>query len=143
MSPNGPPHASVVDRLTLVFVRALGERALVRVRHPWIAFDESEPEPDVAVVPMGNYFEQHPDSAYLVIEVAESSLDYDRDTKGPLYASSGVDEYWIVDVAARAIEVHTHPEGGRFTLVRRVLSGETVTPRAFPDLAVRVQDLFG
>ncbi len=92
---------------------------------------------------MGNYFEQHPDSAYLVIEVAESSLDYDRDTKGPLYASSGVDEYWIVDVAARAIEVHTHPEGGRFTLVRRLLSDETATPRAFPGLAVRVQDLFG
>lgn len=143
MSPIGPPHASIVDRLTRVLVRALGERALVRIQQPLLAFDESEPEPDVAVVREGSYFERHPDSAYLVIEVAETSLDYDRDTKGPLYAASNVDEYWVVDVAARAIELYTDAEGGRFTRVRRVVAGGTATPQAFPDLVVEVEKLFG
>lgn len=143
MSPIGPPHASVVDRLTRLFVSLLGERALVRIQQPLLAFDESEPEPDVAVVPEGSYFERHPDSAYLVVEVAETSLEYDRDTKGPLYAASNVDEYWVVDVAARAIELYTDADGGRFTRVRRVVAGATATPRAFPELVVEVEKLFG
>lgn len=142
MSPIGPPHASVVDRLTRLFVRALGERARVRIQQPLIAFDESEPEPDMAVVPEGSYVERHPDSAFLVVEVAETSLDYDRDTKGPLYAASHVDEYWVVDVAARAVELYTDAEGGRFTRVRRVVSGSTATPLAFPDVVVDVAQLF-
>lgn len=62
-SPIGPPHAGVVDRLNRLFVSLLGERALVRIQQPLLAFDESEPEPDVAVVREGSYFDRHPDSA--------------------------------------------------------------------------------
>jgi hypothetical protein len=80
---------------------------------PFAASNESEPEPDVAIVPSGNYVDRHPDRALLIIEVAESSPAYDRETKAPIYAASGVPEYWIVDVAGRAVEVHAGSDGQR------------------------------
>src|SRR5205823_4427328 len=96
----------------------LAGRARVHPQLTFIAADESEPEPDIAIVPEGSHAKEHPDRAYLLIEVAESSLDYDRETKGPLYATSRVDEYWIVDVAGRAVELYARSVAGdaRFTL---------------------------
>ncbi|MEZ4224855.1 MAG: Uma2 family endonuclease [Polyangiaceae bacterium] len=141
MSPIGPPHASVVDRLTRLLVLGIGERALVRIQQPFLAYDESEPEPDVAVVPESSYSERHPDAALLMIEVAETSLDYDRDIKGPLYAASGVQEYWIVDVASRAIEMFSEGDGTRFNRVRRIASGG-IGPAAFPDVIIDIAQLF-
>src|SRR6202142_4152630 len=123
-SPIGPSHASVVDRLVELLVPPLVGRARVRVQQPFAASDESEPEPDIAVVPSGSYSERHPDRAMLIIEVAESSLEYDRETKGPLYAACGVAEYWIVDVGDRVIDVCTEPSGGRYASVRRARAGE-------------------
>jgi Uma2 family endonuclease len=73
--------------------------------------------------------------------VAETSLAYDRETKGPLYAASGVAEYWLVDVAGRAVEVYGNPEAGRYAQVRRALPGESVSPAAFPDLGIAVNDM--
>ena len=142
MSPIGPPHSSVVDRLTRLLVRALDPRALVRIQQPFLANDESEPEPDVAVVPDGIYAEAHPDHAFLIIEVAESSLDYDRETKGPLYAASGVGEYWIVDVAARAIEVYSCPVNGRYRSLRTIDREGSVAIDAFADVTIKVSTLF-
>ena len=92
MSPIGPPHSDSVDELTEKLVTALVGRARVRIQHPFLAADESEPEPDVAVVPLGDYLTAHPDRAYLVIEVADSSLRKDRYVKAPLYAISNVEE---------------------------------------------------
>lgn len=142
MSPIGPSHADAVDRLTELFVIALSGRARVRVQQPFVAIDESEPEPDVAVVPLGPYAKAHPDRAHLLVEVAESSLDYDRETKGALYASSGVPEYWIVDVVARAVDVHTAPEGERYTSVVRFTEADAIRLSAFTDVEVSVARLF-
>src|SRR5207244_9482086 len=133
-TPIGPPHAEVVDRLGAIFVRGLGDRARVRIQQPYLADDESEPEPDVAIVADRSYADAHPSAAFLIVEVAESSLKYDRETKAPLYAASGVAEYWIVDVAGRAIEVHGSPAGGRYATVRRAGAGEQVSPAGFPDV---------
>lgn len=138
MPPIGPPHATVVSRLNRILVPALLERADVRIQQPLYARDESEPEPDVAVVALGDYSNRHPDCALLVIEVAESSLEFDRDSKGPLYAASNVSEYWIVDIAGRAVEVYGGPGGGRYALLRRAVPGDTIRPAAFPDLAIAV-----
>ncbi len=102
---------------------------------------ESGPEPDVSIVREDSYADHRPDSAYLVVEVAERSLEYDRETKPPLQAASCVDEYWIVDVAARAIEIHAAPDGARFTRVRRVVGSEAASPAAFPYVIVRVDAL--
>jgi len=77
-----------------------------------------------------------------VIEVALSSLNKDRNVKAPLYAASGFPEYWIVDVAGQAIEVHATPAGGAYATVTRHTPGETLRPAAFPDVAVQVADVF-
>lgn len=142
MSPIGPAHADPVDLLTEVLVLALAGRARVRVQQPLLAADDSEPEPDVAVVPLRRHAREHPHEAYLVVEVADSSLLYDRETKVPLYAASGVPEVWIVDVGARAIEVYTGLTGGRYADVTRHELGEVVRPKAFPEVEVAVSEVF-
>jgi Uma2 family endonuclease len=142
MAPIGPPHANVVDILTELLVIKLAGRAKVRIQQPLLGWDESEPEPDVAVVPARSYAERHPDEAFLVIEVAESSLDYDRATKAPLYARSGVQEYWIVDVSGRAVIVHREASPEGYATVTRMAEGESVSPSRFPDLQVAIATLF-
>lgn len=143
MPPIGPSHAEVVDRLAAVFIGTLGSRARVRIQQPYLAHDESEPEPDVAVVASRSYAEEHPRVAMLVIEVDETSHRYDRDTKGPLYAASDVAEYWIVDLSAQRVEISSHPENGRFTQQRTATMDDTVSPLAFPDVRVAVRELLG
>jgi Uma2 family endonuclease len=142
MAAIGPRHADPVDLLNRTFVRGLGDRGVVRVQHPFIAADESEPQPDLALVPARRYADHHPHEAFLIVEVADASLNHDRETKGPLYAASGVPEYWIVDIKARCVEVHDELVAGRYGRTRRVSSAETLAPAAFPDLVLRVGDRF-
>jgi Uma2 family endonuclease len=143
MAPIGPAHQSAIDRLTELFVLGMAGRARVRVQGPFVGEDESEPEPDVAVVPVGDYRDDHPAEAFLVVEVASSSFAFDRDTKGPLYAQSRVREYWIVDLVERCVWVHRAPSANGYAQVERVSPGATVSPEAFPDVAVAVADLVG
>ena len=142
MPPIGPNHADPVDVLTRVFVRGVGDRAVVRVQHPFAASDESEPQPDIALVPPGRYNKRHPESAFLLVEVAATSLKHDRETKAPLYAASGIPEYWIVDLNAREVEVYDQPAAGRYGRTRSFPIGTTIAPAAFPDVAVSVNELF-
>lgn len=118
------------------------ERSVVRVQQPFAASDESEPEPDIALVPPGRYAKAHPARAFLIIEVAQTSLDYDRETKAPLYADTGVPEYRIVDVTGRVLEVHDEVRDGRYQRVRSFTGDATLAPAAFPDAGLRVSDLF-
>ncbi|MEM1033969.1 MAG: Uma2 family endonuclease [Myxococcota bacterium] len=136
MSPQGVPHAGPIEVLTEMFVPPLVGRARVRVQLPLVAPDESEPEPDLAVVPIvEDPHRAHPEWAHLVVEVARTSQAYDRDTKGPLYAEMGVPEYWLVDVAARAVERFLEPVSGRYRRVEILTTG-TLSPLAFPDVTI-------
>jgi len=139
-APIGPSHASPVDLLTEILVPRLLGRARVRIQHPFLAADESEPEPDLAVVPLGDYLTAHPDRAYLLIEVADSSLRKDRHVKAPLYATSRVDEYWLVNLAEKIVEVYRAPSVNGWAEITRHGREATITPLAFPDLAVRIAD---
>jgi Uma2 family endonuclease len=141
MSPIGPPHSSGVQKLTLLLVTALAGRATVRVQSPFAALDTSEPEPDVAVVPLGDYDTEHPHEAHLLIEVAESSLTRDRGLKQRIYASASVPEYWIVNVPQRCIEVFRVPRGSAYVSVERVPHSGSVAIGRFPDVVVRVADV--
>jgi Uma2 family endonuclease len=141
MPPMGPRHADAASKIAELLILQLRDRARVRTQLP-IASESSEPEPDVAVVPRADYSKHHPERAFLAVEVADSSLRFDRDTKAPLYAASHVDEYWIVDVAGRAIEVYTQPENGRYASMRRAVVGDRVSPAAFSDVVVDVAALF-
>jgi len=143
MSPRGEPHVFSITRLTKLLVRALGDRAEVRVQAPFAASDVSEPEPDLAIVAPADYLDEHPRHALLLIEVADSSLEDDRRIKGPLYAAAGVPEYWIVDVAAGVLEVHRQPaaHGAGYGSVTRYARGAIVGVPGFDDVLVPVSEI--
>lgn len=142
MSPHGPDHDTTIERLTELLVVALRGRARVRIQSSFAASDTSEPEPDVAVVPIADYRRAHPNVAQLIVEVAGSSIIRDRGSKANVYAASGVREYWVVNLAERTIEVRTDPSAEGYCSVRIVRSHESITPIAFPDLVVAIADLF-
>jgi len=142
MSPNDPEHANPIQVLTGLLVRALTERAIVRVQLPVVALGESEPEPDLAIVPLGNYRTAHPSTVHCIIEVARRSLSKDRNVKAPLYARSNFPEYWIVNVPEQVIEVFRDPRDGAYRETTRHGVDETLSLHTFPDVAVRVSDVF-
>lgn len=142
MSPIGPPHAATVDQLTELLVLALAGRALVRVQGSFAAGELSQPEPDLCVLPLGDYRAAHPQRAHLIVEVADSSLSYDRGQKAALYAESGVPEYWVVNLVERVVEVHRAPTAGRYAAVRVAAASERVALLEFPDVEIAVADLF-
>lgn len=142
MSPSGSRHAEAVARLLRILVTSVGDRAVTRAQSPLAIADDSEPEPDLALVPPGDYSDAHPREALLVVEVADTSLDYDRLDKARLYAEAGAKEYWIVNLADDAIEVHRGArEDGRWTEIAIAGAGESVVPVAFPDIIVGVDDI--
>lgn len=141
MTPAGARDADVVGRLMMLLVPALVGRALVRVRSPLAISDESEPEPDVAVVAIADYQREHPRQALLVVEVAEASLRKDLGVKATLYARAQVTEYWVVDLSTRTIRRHIAPTDRGYTQVTTFGPGEVLRPAAFPDLAVPVDDV--
>jgi Uma2 family endonuclease len=143
MSPQTAPHADVIQALTQLLLPPLVGRASVRARLPYAASDDSLPEPDFAIVAPVRHRTAHPDRAFLLIEVADSSLSLDRQEKAELYARAGVPEYWVVNVAARIIERHSEPADGVYARLTPFRRGETIQPLAFPDVAVGVDDVFG
>lgn len=141
MSPQGTRHAATLQRLNTKLVPPLVGRADVRVQLPLAVSAESLPEPDVAVVASGDYDRAHPTTAFLVVEVAESSLNKDRLVKAALYAGAAIQEYWIVDLPAGMIEVHTEPVSGRYTRQTPVRLGATIRLQAFPDVELQIADI--
>jgi Uma2 family endonuclease len=144
MSPQGARHAAAVQKLNYLLMAALGrlEQAVIRVQSPLALGGDSEPEPDLAAVPPGSYKDDHPTAAFLVIEVAESSLSEDRVVKGALYAENGLPEYWMVDTARERVEVHSDIVGGAYTRVTPHGHGETISSFALAGLRVAVDDIF-
>jgi Uma2 family endonuclease len=141
MSPIGSEHADVVTRLTELLIQQLGGRATVRPGLPLALGELSEPQPDLAVVPRGRYAADHPASAHLVVEVSDSSLRKDRDSKALIYAAASIPEYWIVNLVDRQVEVLSRPADQGY-LDRRVLGrAEQLTSTELPELSVRVGDL--
>lgn len=138
----GPEHAGVCARLTRLLVEGIpaGEGE-VRVGNPLAASDWSEPEPDFFVTtPSSAYRAAHPDHATLVIEVAQTSRPRDFGLKASVYASAGVPDYWVVDLARRAIVVHRDPQGSAFASVIAHSDG-VLTPLHHPGATVDVRDL--
>ena len=145
MSPIGPEHMGVVNQVAQILIRQLEQRAIVSIQGP-IALDEfSEPQPDLALLVQRDDFYKHslprPADVALVIEVADSSLAYDRTIKMPLYARAGIPEAWIVNLIDRWIEVYRDPSAAGYTTLLKILSGKSIAPQAFEDVVVVVDDL--
>lgn len=146
MLPLGPPQGSLIARLTKFFMRRLPEDLDCRVQLPIVADDHSEPEPDIAIVRGrdDDYKHAHPiaSDVALLIEVAHSSLEFDLGRKVRLYASSGIAEYWVVDVEDKSIHVHRSPTGNRYADITVFSAGENIAPLAAPSCQLDVDWLF-
>jgi Uma2 family endonuclease len=141
MSPIGVKHATVVTELDRRLHRACPAGLVVRCQQPLICADDSEPEPDLAVVPFDPAPTTHPTRALLVIEVADRSRDADLTDKAALYAESDVDEYWVLDLDAGCVHVHRDRADGGWRSIAVHGADLRLTPAALPDLAVALADV--
>ncbi len=145
MAPIGSRHAYVVDVLTRVLVKHAAQSRLVRVQNPIQLGEFGEPEPDIAVVRNGNYFDHHPQAndVLLIIEVSDTSLDFDRTTKLPFYARYGISEVWIIDLNGKRVDVYRNPlrEEQKYRDITRYSEGFVVA-EGIPEVEIRVDNLW-
>lgn len=144
MSPEGELHAYFSSEAGEYLIQLLGNRATVRPSKPITLPNNSEPEPDIAVVEkLGReYLEHHPypKNIFWLIEYSDSSLDKDLQIKTKIYAEVEVTEYWIVNLKKRQLIVFRDPQNGEYAS-KITLTGGTIYPRAFPDLAISVSSI--
>ena len=144
MSPIGLSHAAVVGNLNNLLMGHLAGRAWIWVQNPVLLPPRSVPQPDLAVLRSRSYRREAAsvEDVFLFIEVADTSLRYDRTVKLPLYARAGIPEYWIVDVNTDTLEVYGSPLGNSYE-DRRVFAREgSVTLQAFPNAVISLDAIF-
>ena len=127
--------------LARFFTLAARERYLVGTQNP-VRLDEfSEPQPDIALLKPGNYMDHLPGPAdvLLIVEVAHSSIDFDRGVKLNLYAQHGIPEVWLLDLAGGELFVYREPADGQYRMLRKPLANESVAPVLFPDVELRLE----
>jgi len=147
MNPIGDRHMAAVDRALRLFDRAVGDDAIVRIQGSIALSDNGEPEPDLVLLRFrDDFYAMAPateEAALLIVEVADSSEYYDRTTKAPLYARHGIPELWIVDLNRDLITRHLDPAPHGYTTTQVFRRGESLSPLAFPELTVAVNDILG
>jgi Uma2 family endonuclease len=146
MSPIGRRHKAFVGNLSQLLAVRLAGRAVVWTQNPIVLAEDTEPQPDLAVLRRGavSYKERDAwgEDALLLIEVADSSLAYDQSTKLRLYAEAGIPEYWVIDCTTEAIEIYRVPGPEGYRDVTRVAGVATVAPQAFPDVELATTEIF-
>jgi len=140
MTPQGPEHVNSSARIANMLVRQLGEDVLVLSHSGLAAWDDSMPEPDVAVVPAGP-MNAHATSAFLVVEVSNTSLRRDLRVKARLYAEASIPAYWVVDLARRVVHVFTRPVDGRYASVVERVPGDVLGVDELPAVAIPVSEI--
>jgi len=147
MTPIGGPHVACVVRLNDLLSRRLGSDTSVSVQNPVVLADRSEPQPDIAVLRRPNGLSgawlPSPEDVLLVIEVADTSLERDRDIKIPLYAEAGIPEVWLVNLPGDQIELCREPGPDGYRDVRTVTRGGTLTAVKLPGLGISASDVLG
>jgi len=147
LSPLGPQHSACVDRLNRLLQRRVGDEAIVRVQSPVRLGQHSEPQPDVALLqPRPDFYADghpEPEDVLLLIEVADSSLSYDRELKLPLYARAGVAEVWLVGLLPQTIEVFRAPSESGYGERREARRGESVAALNAPSVVLSVAEILG
>jgi Uma2 family endonuclease len=145
MSPIGPQHERIVDRLNEWSFESLPRRQVwIRIQQSiGIPGLDSVPEPDLAWVIRRHYeVRPQPEDIRLIVEVADSSLEYDSGEKAELYAAAGIGDYWVVDIPGECLQVHRLPQSGRFASRQTLRGSDEVSPLSFPQIVLRVGTLF-
>jgi Uma2 family endonuclease len=141
MSPIGPKHVHKVAQLDASLQETLRGKVVVLVQSPLRLSEDSEPEPDLMVLkpPLDRYREKlpTPEDVLLLVEVADTSLEFDREVKLPLYAEAGIPEVWLVNLKENLLEVYRDPRGGRYREIRLLSPEEEVSPTLLPEVSLR------
>jgi len=145
MPPIGSPHGGSVNRIAQKLTLAVGDRALVATQNPLRLDDFSEPQPDIALLkPREDFYAARhpgPEDVLMVIEVAETSVRYDRDKKLPLYARAGIPEVWLVDLPGRALYICRSPGRGGFAEIAKAGDLSALSPALMPDCVLDLRGL--
>jgi Uma2 family endonuclease len=141
--PIGDAHVEVVNRLNRKFSKLLDESVTVSVQNPLVLAD-SEPEPDLALYTRRAGGKARPGDVHLLIEVADSSLEFDRTVKLPLYAEAGIRELWIVNLIDEKLEIYRQPQlDGTYRQTLTLGAGDEVEPLAFAGVRLSVGEILG
>jgi Uma2 family endonuclease len=147
MTPIGSWHNGSISAINMMFASQLAGRAVVQVQGSFHLSPNSEPEPDLLVLRFRSDFYRSalpgPEDVLLLVEVAETSLGYDRNFKLPLYARGGIPELWIVNRRDARVEVYREPRGDAYESVNFSDSGGSISPLAFPELRIQVAEILG
>jgi Uma2 family endonuclease len=148
--PKGTYHSTALGKTADALAAALSDGWIIRWQNPIALDDESEPEPDVAIVPgtRDDYRHAHPARPALVVEIAESSLRFDRNQKGSAYARAGLPDYWIVNLIDRVLEMYREPMPDpsaryewRYASIQVLSESDHASPLALPAIRIAVADL--
>ena len=149
MSPQNCPHATGVTLVQETLSDIFRSSSTIRVQLPMDVNEISQPEPDIAVVEgkARDYLNHHPMTALLIVEVSDTTLDYDRETKSSLYAKAGIEDYWIVNLADRQLEVYrcpasmaNRPFGFGYKQINYYTDEDSISPLAPPESSIDVAD---
>ncbi|MDR9402404.1 MAG: Uma2 family endonuclease [Halothece sp. Uz-M2-17] len=147
MSPIGYRHAATVKRLNDLFGQRLGNQAIRGIQDPIVLDNQSQPQPDVVLLrPRSDYYASghpQPKDIYLLVEVADISIAYDREVKIPLYAQAGISEVWLIDLNENVLEVYRNPLRDRFSHIQILQPNLTISSLAFPEITFTVAELVG
>ncbi len=147
MSPIGSRHAACVKRLSAFLNQLFGQSVIISVQDPIRLDDFSEPQPDVVLLKPRSDFYEHahptPDDVLLLIEVSDTTLDYDRQVKLPLYARGNISEVWIVNLADERIEMYANPSGNTYQMTSHAARGDELQSHTLADLRLNASDILG
>ena len=145
MTPIGARHAACVDSVNLAMVTGVGDKAIVRIQSPVRLNLYTEPEPDVVLLrPRADFYASRhpgPEDILLIVEIADSSIDYDQDVKARIYAECGVPEYWLADLNANVVSCYSGPHERTYRSRQQYRRGQTITPQMVPRCPVAVDAL--
>jgi Uma2 family endonuclease len=147
MASIGTRHAGCVNRINRLFCRLPEDIVIVTVQNPIKLSGKTEPQPDLVLLqPRADYYDTAhpmPSEVFLLVEVAESTIDYDRDVKIPIYSRSLIQEVWLFDLVAECLEVYRQPTPNGYSLMQKFWRGQKVSPLAFPQLEVSLDFILG
>ncbi|MBE9206396.1 Uma2 family endonuclease [Nostoc sp. LEGE 06077] len=147
MSPIGTKHAACVKCLNKLLSSKLRDRVLIAIQDPVELSDNSQPQPDVALLkPRDDFYaaaHPQPQDIFLLIEVADSTIIYDREEKIPLYAEANIIAVWLVDINEQVVEVYQQPSATEYQDIQKFSGGESLSIPGFPDVTITVNEIFG
>lgn len=147
MSPIGKRHASCVNRCNRLFYQTLGDRILISVQNPIQLNDLSQPQPDLVLLqPRPDFYEkQHPQPSdiLLLIEVADTTIEFDQQVKIPLYCQNHIQEVWLIDLNQNIIRMYRTPTANGYQFIQLFEPEQTLALGAFPDVTINVNEILG